>query len=172
MKLIAAPTTLPVSLAEAKMNGRIDGTTEDALITAYIQAALATAERGCGVAFEPQTWQVTLDSFGGEISLPFGPVASVVSIAYDDEDGDPQTVPSEGYTLDGETILPVGDWPAGSNVRVQWIAGTGTPADVRVAILLMVQSYYENRAAVVPGSVSTLPLGVEAILSLHRQMFV
>lgn len=182
LRLISAPTTLPISVAEAKANGRIDNMEEDALIEGYIRAALAYAEKWCGLAFEAQTWEEVLDAFPTkEIELTWGPVASVTSVKYTDADGVEQTVDSADYVLDSVSrdawVIPVSgfSWPTTMEVvnavRVRFVAGAGTPADVRQAIMLLTEHFYENRAAA-GEAMHSIPLGVEALLGLHRRQFV
>lgn len=180
LRRISGPATLPVTAAEAKANGRIDHDAEDALIEGLIGAALAHVEKSCGVAFEAQTWEVVLDAFPtGEIELPFGPVASVTSVSYVDSAGDDATVSADDYAVDTASpvgwVIPVDGWPTAmavaNAVRVGFVAGAGTPADVRQAILLIVEHWYENRAASSADSLAPIPFGAEAIISLHRKIY-
>lgn len=65
LKLTAAPTAEPVSLAEAKVHLRanLDDTSEDALIGMYISAARSDAENTCRRALVTQQWDLFLDAF-------------------------------------------------------------------------------------------------------------
>lgn len=179
---ITGPATSPVTATEAKANGRIDHTEEDTLITSLIAAATAHAEKMTGLAFVSQTWELVLDEFPeGEITVDLGPITSVTSIKYLDADGVEQTMDAADYVVDtaslsGRISAPDG-WPTAQEtlnaVRVRFVTGAGAPEDVKQAILLLTEHWYENRAAVVTGTISTsLPLTAEALLSLHRRMFV
>jgi uncharacterized phiE125 gp8 family phage protein len=55
-----------------------------------------------------------------------------------------------------------------NSVRVRWVAGTGCPAPLKAAILLMVGHLFENREAT--GDATELPLGVAALISPWRRM--
>jgi uncharacterized phiE125 gp8 family phage protein len=71
-----------------------------------------------------------------------------------------------------------GTWPAGLEdndaVIVRWWGGYGTtgasvPAAVRHAMLMLVGHWYENRGAVLVGSISKqLEFAVESLLSSQR----
>lgn len=168
LRQVVPPSTMPVTLAEARTACRIDHTEEDDLLSLYIAAALAVAERRCNVAFEPQTLELSLDSFpkGGAI-LPVGPVVSLDPIEYVDGAGVSQTI--EGIV--GADGVVRAEWPSGSLVRVRYAAGTGTPPDVKVAILLMVALYYDNRAEAGSAAMISIPFGAEMILRQHHRMF-
>jgi uncharacterized phiE125 gp8 family phage protein len=60
--LIAGPGEEPVSLAEAKAFCRIDGTDEDALVSALITAARLHVESITGRALLTQTWRLILQN--------------------------------------------------------------------------------------------------------------
>ena len=55
MHLLTAPTVEPVTLDEAKLSARVDGSEWDDLITGYIAAARQVAEQETGARFITQT---------------------------------------------------------------------------------------------------------------------
>ena len=175
--------TLLVTVEQARANSRIDSDVEDDLIEAQIRAATAYAERWCGTAFVPQTWEQVLDAFpanAAEIDLEIGPITSVTSIKYDDPDGVEQTVDPANYRVDtvsrrGWVMLSEGAvWPETmatiNAVRVQFVVGAADE-DVKQAVLLVVDHWYQNRGAS-GEKVEELPFGVAALLNLHRRLFV
>ena len=88
LTLIAAPILEPMTLAEAKLHLRVDGTDEDDLITALIVAARRRAEHLLTRALITQTWELTLDEFpAADIQLPKPGVLSIVSVKYLDSAG-------------------------------------------------------------------------------------
>jgi uncharacterized phiE125 gp8 family phage protein len=162
LKLVTAPTTYPVTLAEAKLHCRVDGTDDDALITALITSATEMCEQQTGRALMTQTWLLTLDEFPTEIELTRVPVQSISSVTYTDTAGATQTL----STGSNWRLLDLGDfsmarivpvygytWPAtraqNNVVSVQYVAGyasaAAVPESIKQWIKLMVSTMYENR---------------------------
>lgn len=169
--VLVTPAPSPVTLADAKAHARVDHDDDDALIGALISAAVSHAQMWCSRVFGPSVWELSLPAFpNGGISLPFWPIVSVQSVAYEDTLGLPQTV--SGHSLSNASVL-TGSWPAGaSNVVVRFTAGEGFPDDVRHAILLLIGHWYANRESVSEGSMLEVPLASTALLDLHRRLFV
>lgn len=129
LRLIAAPATEPVTLAEATAQVSGFGTANDAILGALIVAAREHLDGRKGIlgrALMPQTWELLLDNFpvgvtlGGSeqlrisvttrdrelrnaryiIEIPLPPLASVTSITYTDTAGVLQTLPTSVYAVD------------------------------------------------------------------------
>jgi len=172
MPLITPPAVEPVTLAEAKAHLRIDDdlTDLDMLIAAFIVTARQQAEHRTGRRFGVQTWEVVLDAFPRwAILLPTPPVATIVSIKYDDPDGAEQTLPEAAYRLrphsEPAALMPVTVWPATlaepGAVRIRYTCGIG-PTDhrwesLRAWMLLAIGTWYENPAAASSGQSYELP---------------
>jgi len=163
---------------------------DDAMILALLGAAREYCEAFLGLTLAPCTWEIAYDTFpAGAIELPRGPVRSLVSITVGDvtnsSSSDDYMLAPESYVLDTHSlvprVVPVTTWPtvtsATNTIRIQYRAGYGEessdlteegqplPYAVRAAMLLMLGHVYANREAVVSGpAVTTLPLGVEALL--------
>lgn len=126
---VAAPTSDPVTLDEAKAQCRVYANDEDTYITGLIKAATASLDgpNGLGLALMPQTWRLSLDGFpfwyaqvgGGEsrlspgygggdiayplrqaIRIPLHPVTAINSVKYIADDGTTQTVDVSDYVVD------------------------------------------------------------------------
>ena len=163
LRLVTAPTTYPVTLAEAKAHLRVDSTDEDTLITAMITAATETAEQITGRAIMTQTWELTLDGFPSEFELTRVPVASVTSVKYLDMDGVQQTLSNALYlvrTADDFGFAKVApayntEWPLAQDsfdsVAVRFVAGyanaAAVPESIKAWVKLTVSAMYENREA-------------------------
>ena len=166
LTLITAPSVEPVTLAEAKLQCKVDAdlTADDALISALISAVREQAEHEIGGALITQTWERTLDAFpaaGGALELGMPPVQSLVSVKYLDAAGTEQTLVNTAYTLDAVAgpgwVLPAAgtDWPAAGDyanaVRVRFVAGYGlaaaVPAAVKAWMLLHIAEWYAQREA-------------------------
>lgn len=189
LTLTSAPATEPVSLAEAKQHLRVDFADDDTLIGSLITAARMMCESQLNQSFVTQSWRLTLDRFPceGVIHVPRTPLQSVTSITYKDVAGNTQTMSSTLYDVDVasrpgriapsyNTFWPVTYgflWPVSraqiAAVQVTFVAGYGdasaVPEQVKLAIKMMVGSWYENREAVVVGQTgSELPMAVQALL--------
>jgi uncharacterized phiE125 gp8 family phage protein len=170
--LVAGPAAEPINLIEAKAHLRVDGSDEDALITALIGAAREQVEAITRQSLLLQTWDLTLDRFPCEIQLP-GPVRSVSSITYVDPDGITQTLAASDYTVD--TKSAVGrvtpsyslSWPSTrdhiNSVTMRYKAGFAVPFTAVAAtnVLTAVGHTYANGDAVqLTNSGGALPAGL------------
>ena len=169
--LTQAPATEPLTLAEAKLHMRVEVADDDALITSLITAARQWCEAFQGRAYITQTWQLWLDKWpkGDAISIPRPPLQSVTSIKYYGADGAEYVMPAADYLVDtksepGRIVLGYGKtWPSvtlrpAGAIAIEFVAGYGNadavPQRVKQAILLLVASWYQNREAVITGTVS------------------
>ena len=152
------PVTQVVTTAEAKAYLKIDGTDEDTLVASLIASATAECEAYAGLSFITRTRTVKLSSFyGRDLILPYGPVTALTSIAYSDEEDDPQTVDSADYTLDSASGLAkvrvTESWPYTNrilnNVTVTYVAGytnaAAVPEVIKLAVKKRVAFHYEKR---------------------------
>jgi uncharacterized phiE125 gp8 family phage protein len=189
IKLITPAATDPITLAEAKKHLRVTDDDYDAYIEALITAATRHAEEWTGRAFVDQTWEITLDTFPtNAIELAKPPLIEVVSVVYDDGDGNETTYSPSGYVVDAVSepawvvVSGSGNWPTvydGINaVRVRFRAGYvdagnspavgEVPKDILHAILLEVGTFYGQRETIVVGTnVAAIPAW-EALLRSHR----
>jgi hypothetical protein len=62
-RLVTAPETEPVSVAEAKAHLRLDADDDDATVAALIQAARQHVEKTCRRGLVTQTWELVLERF-------------------------------------------------------------------------------------------------------------
>ncbi len=158
--VIDPPGSEPVTLAEAKLHCKVDGSDDDSLISIYIAAARAAAEHRTGRALITQTLEQVLDCFpASEVPLPNIPVAEITSVKYLDEAGVEQTLPNTEYRLNNtglkNWIFPAygKSWPSTQNiaeaVRVRYVSGyggaTSVPGGIKSWILLTVGTLYKNR---------------------------
>ncbi len=183
--VVITPPSPVISVDEAKLHCRVDDsdTVSDSLIETYIAAATAWLDgpdgwlgRALGVqVLEWQSCSWPCDDF----RLPYQPVIEVVSIAYVDTDGVSQVLPVPNPWTFSDAPATRGN---AGDVRIQYRAGYGAPDEadppvwtnsipnpIKVAILLLVNHWYENREAVsATGSPTAIPFGVDALLSTYR----
>jgi uncharacterized phiE125 gp8 family phage protein len=184
----AAPAVEPVTLTEAKLHCRVDASTDDTLITSLITAARQMVEEITRRVLITQTWDLKLDDWpcAPVLEIPLPPLQSVTSVSYKDSAAATKTLASGNYTVAtsgiyGRIVLLEGvSWPsvtlyAAESISVRFVAGYGlavsVPQSIKVAILLLVGHYYENREAVLMpmgGSMVQLPIGVQSLLTPYR----
>jgi len=169
LQVTVEPTTEPVSLPEARRQCGIsdDAGYYDNDLQGFIKAARIYCERVTGKAFITQTLKLTRDCFPGwkeeyAIRLPRPPGLSVTSVKYDDYAGTEQTLSAATYVVDVSSEparigLAWGQiWPDTIEelgaVRVVYVAGygaaTAVPQTIKLAILMLVNHWFENRSAV------------------------
>lgn len=147
--LLTPPATLPLSLESVKEFLRVDGTTEDSLITNQIKAVTRRLEALADRKFVTQTWEIYFDYFPSSvvddwwdgvregalsmitkskpfIDLPFGPLQSITSFETFNEAAPttPVVFPATNYTAD--TKGPFG--------RIALNTGAIWPTDVLIPV--------------------------------------
>lgn len=174
--LTTEPATEPVTLAQAKAQIRIDHDSEDDFLNLLIEAARQMLERDTQTQLVTATWTLTRDrlpawpSKSDRLTLPKAPLQSVTSVKYVDTDGTLQTFAAANYHVNTdcrppEIVLADGaSWPADIDsgrpdaLQVLGVFGFGDAADVpafaKLAILLLVGHWFNNREAVLVGTVS------------------
>jgi uncharacterized phiE125 gp8 family phage protein len=180
-----APVVEPVSLAEAKLHLRVDIEDDDQYILGLIAAAREYVEAYLDRSLVYTQWTMRLDRFPYEIELPRPPMATAGTytatvVSYTLEGGSTATLSTAEYRVDRNSTPGVvrtnyaGTWPSHlydrNSVSVTWWAGYGedgtkVPRAIRNAILLLVGHWYENRSAVLVGSISKeLEFSVHSLL--------
>lgn len=164
--LVVAPIIEPVSLAEAKLQCRVDGTDEDELLATLIQSAREMVEDETRRALLTQTWDYVLQLWPTRnyIKLPYGNLQSVTSVKWKDSDGTETTltantdylVESNGHKC-GRIVLPFGNsWPSGElypsnpiTIRFVcgWTSAKAISSKIKSAILMILHDLYTNRSA-------------------------
>lgn len=160
---------------------------EDTLLSALITSARETVEKLCGPLIT-QTWYQYEDAWpsGAELAIVKPRVLTLDSVKYTDEDSVQATMSASDYTLDVVdemkpriVLKDDAEWPTATlfNVRpivLEFTCGYGAtaasiPRNLWLAMLLLISDAYYNRDAVILGqTVTTLPFGVDALLSNYR----
>lgn len=184
------PTGHPLSLADAKMQLRIEpeDTDLDAHVLQLCAAAHRKIERELGYPILVQVRETHLFGFPcGPIWLGGGNSPTILSIKYRDPADALQTLASSAYSLDAVSRVaqvypaPSAAWPSTlcipSAVVIEWRAGWATPADVPEdlihAMKLLVGHWDQNREAVVIGTISSeVQIALDDLLFQFRVPFV
>ena len=122
----------------------------------------------------------------GAVTLPIGPLQTIVQVRTFNEDNTATVFPSSNYFIDtnrvpGQLILNTGQtWPTftrnRNGIEITYVAGYGTlatdiPAPLIAAVSALAVHWYENRETVKPGITedpSLTPLHVQSILNRYK----
>jgi uncharacterized phiE125 gp8 family phage protein len=181
---LAPPAGEPLTLAETKAHLRIDGTSEDDLISSLIRTVREHLERETGLALLTRTFRLYLDGWPHSrvIQIVRGPVQTIEAVTVYDADGMPGEIDVSGFVLDGQArparlVLPEQPAPgrAINGLEIDFSAGFGaTGADVpdtlKRAMLLHLALLYEFRGAVAPeDQPAAVPAGYERLIAPFRR---
>ena len=162
-KVTSAPSSEPITLAEAKAQLRVesDFTDDDTWITTAITVVREQVEALTNRAIMPQSLELAISEFEDAMQLPKPPFSSLTSIQYYDEDNSIQTLSSSVYQLNdfvepAEISLAYEQtWPTVYDrpdaIRIAFDAGyadaASVPASVKQAMLMLLTDLYDNRSA-------------------------
>ena len=182
---VTAPVATPISLAEAKLQARVDHDDDDALIQSLIGAAvdLLDGDGHLGRAMITQTWAQWVSQSPGSVTLRIGPFIAVTALQYYDaagvlQDGD-ETILEVRKSGDFVTVEPKDglSWPGAQSrpdaIKITYTAGFGAapenvPQGIRHAMLMLVAHWYRIREAAAEKSMSDVPMAVDALINRHR----
>lgn len=182
LTVTSEPTELPVSVADAKTQLRLEHDQHDSLIEDQINSAWDYVAEILDRTLLTTTYTLTFDDWPDEIVLRRPPVQSVTSVEYQDTDDQTQTLTAgDDYhvTTDGDTgrIKPHIEWPQAygygyDNIKVTYDAGYGSASDIpkaiRQAIISVVIDLYESPGLTL---VQNQPANktVERLLGLYKR---
>lgn len=169
---ITAPASYPVTAADVKAAGRIDGTEFDTQLALLIPALTKRAESLTGRAFVTRDFELQLDRFpcaGIDLQLP--DVSAIASIKYFDVDGVDRTLATGAWLLasaglPSKVYPPYGvNWPSArlvpNGVRVRFTAGFGdaaaVPQEIKLWIIAHCIQAIENPSGAAEQNFSELP---------------
>lgn len=184
--LITPPAVEPVSLEEAKAHLRLVGSDDDDYLSALIVAARLQVETAIRRVLIDQTWRIYRDDWpaDGLVELPLGPIRSIAEITVWDADGAPKVLSSAAWRLDAASsparlkLLGAGPSPGRplNGVEIDVVAGFGpsgvaVPQPLRLAIMMLVARWFENREGAAYGVVpSTVADAFEASIAPFRML--
>lgn len=178
-----------LSLADAKEFLRVDHATtaENTVITGYINAAVSYCENYCSKLFHQRTAIFLLSNFN-EFVFPYSDVqvTSVKSRSdnmsehdntltngthYTSRSGTPSKIKflSSLPAIHADDLYPISVLTTAGNAQIIDGLSFIPPESVVQAVRMLVGHYYEQRTATVVGSiVSSVPMGVHALLNPER----
>ena len=161
-------------------SGFADEGAEDALLEAYLRAAIAAIEARTGkVLLEREfNWDLTRWFAPDRQGLPVGPVNEVTALALFARDGTEVAVDPASFTLRRDLFRPelvaaaLPAIPYGGLVRIQFRAGFGpgwsdVPADLAQAVMMLAAENYEARSDR-HGAGASMPFGVLALIERYK----
>jgi uncharacterized phiE125 gp8 family phage protein len=180
----APPALEPVTVEEARLFCRIDGTGEDDLLASLITASRQDAEVLLQRSLITQGWRLVLDAFpNSAIALERGVVQTLESITYLDMHGSLQTLAPADYATDfsgcpGRITPAFGkSWPATlaqiAAVSIDYTAGFGptaadVPEGIKRWIKIRVATVYAHREEVATSGGSAPHFFVAGLLDAWR----
>lgn len=183
LSVVSPAASEPVTLTEAKLHLREDGTEQETLIEGLITAARELIEGETGRVLMAQTVRQYFDDFpadNGTLRLAVYPARSISSVNYRDTDGVSTVLATSDYRADvvSEPARIDSDidepWPTTEGViNGVWVdvaAGYATiaavPQGLKQAILLTVGHWFENRETVNIGNiVAELPVSIQRLIA-------
>lgn len=167
-----------VSLADAKEFLRVDFTDEDTTITALLDAAVAHVSDYTNRHFTADAQNRFFLERWRSASLSFGPVTDIVGVFYYDTSGVVQELDTSKWyrtalvnnvaTIHFHDVPDLEDYNA-HPVFITAEVGAVASANVKHAVKMLVAHWYENRRAVVTGTITArIPMAVEALLNPER----
>ena len=166
-------------------NSRISDKYDDQWIVDALASATDYCERALECCVARSNWRLTLDHFppsNAPIAIPLWPIHQITAIAYTNVNGTNTTF----NVID--IVQPVGlgryllqpkfgiNWPEAQSpngVRIEFSAGfedlAAVPSTIQRAALMLISHWYENREAVLIGTISKeIELGFSSMVEMVR----
>jgi len=178
---------LPISLLREHLRlgtGFAEDAAQDALLEAYLRAAISAVEGRTGVVLLEKSfgWGLTAWRHYDRQALPVRPVSAISEVKIVNVVGAETVLDSGLYRLcrddQAPAIAAVGlalpSIPVNGSVEIAFVAGYGAdwadvPPDLARAAILLAADFYENRAT---QDATSLPAGVLALLERFRPIRV
>ena len=141
------------TLTEAKNYLRVDLSDDDNLINALITASFQQVVSECNNLFLPVTCSMNVFSSSGYIFLT---------------SQDVNYVSTGSLTYDGGSWFTYLDADYSGDVQYYCNASGSYPANVKIAQLMLISSFYENRLPEVAGARTPVSFGVNALLNPYK----
>lgn len=164
-----------VANSEIKSYARIETSADDAIVSILQKAARSACEDYINrdiVAKTRTYFRSNIPTGSGvynglyderyKIVLPFAPINSITSVQTEKSDGTLATVSYDKYGNNDKYIILTGG--NNENIKIVYTTSGLTHEPLKLAILQLAATYYDNRSDFVAGSVSEIPTNVKKIL--------
>jgi uncharacterized phiE125 gp8 family phage protein len=101
-----------------------------------------------------------------KILLPFAPIASVTSVKTEKSDGTFADLSYEKYGADDKYIVLKGY--EASNVKIEYVTTGMEDNSLKLAIMQLASTFYDNRTEFVSTSVNKIPTSIKKILDPYK----
>jgi uncharacterized phiE125 gp8 family phage protein len=148
---IQNPVSEPISLAEAKLYLRVDGSDDDIAIAALIGAVREKAEEYLRKSLVRQRWKLTYEDYAPLcVPLPRGPVLEILSVKRRDRDGGETVIGEGSYRLNARAdMLRFESAILAPEIEIVYETGYGeseeVPSSIRQGMLVHLAALYEKR---------------------------
>jgi hypothetical protein len=200
VSIITPPATRPITVADMRAFLGIDGTQDDLMLEAFIDAANDAIRQYCGRSLVTETLELRMDGFpgydeaaelalgpgmhvvsipfirnggGAVVGLPFGPIASIVSVKTYGRDNSEAVFDADAYEFDASRLyLNEGRvWPSDLRKRdavaIRYTSGSA-PSAIPPAIIQAVKTHvaamYECRSG------CDMPAACKSMLAGYRRL--
>jgi len=151
LEKIENPTVEPLTLADLKIYLRIDGSSEDSILTSMLSASREMAEQYMRNSIIKQKHRLTYYGLIPTlVLLPKGPVSEIVSVKLFDSEGSSATLSSQQYYLSSKMQLNLNKSHSAHRIEVDYYAGfsedtTDVPEIIKQGLLSQIAHMYEHR---------------------------
>jgi uncharacterized phiE125 gp8 family phage protein len=186
-KLIAPPSAQPVTLIEVKKQCRVDHSDDDDFLQALADAAVQRLDGLSGVlgrCMINQTWRFSARSWPAVGMFVCLPDVSGVAVKYRDSDDAEQTLAPTEYRQIETATGTLFEWTASFSapslfnrtdaLAFDVTAGYGAAAEdvprpLRLAILMLASTWYQNRETYSVDGGQELPFAVRQLIAGYRR---
>lgn len=172
--LVEAPNFEPLTLSDIKIYLRIDGSSEDTILTTMLKSARQTAEAYMKNSIVKQKWKLTFfNSIPETIDLLRGPISSVTSVKLITKDAEETNIAASKYYLNGKHRMCLDKSYSAHKIEVEYYAGfaedsASIPEIIRQGLLSQIAYIYENRGA----GKHALDDSARALFNFYRNIYL
>ena len=163
-----------VSASEIKSYARIETSTDDTLIGILNTAARSSCEDYINrdIVATRTYFRSHVPEKGGnydglyadryKIVLPYAPINAITSVQTQESDGSLKTASFDSYGFDDKYIILTG--LPNEDIKIVYTTTGMTDSALKLAILQLATTYYDNRTDFVAGNITEIPSSVKKIL--------
>lgn len=174
LTLLEKPVVEPLTLADIKIYLRIDGSSENSILTTFLSAAREAAEAYMKNSIIKQKWKLIFyGSMPNKIQLPRGPVSEIVSVKLFDEEENSTTISATEYYLNGKYSMCLNASYSSHRIEVEYYSGfsedsADVPEIIKQGLLCQIAYMYENRGT----GVGALDDAARSLFNFYKNIYL